>query len=265
MPKADIGGAEIYWESHGEGEPLFLASGLGGTAAYWKPNLPALAARYRVIVHDHRGAGQSTHSQMRYSVDQMTDDLVRLMDHLQIERAHFVGHSTGGAIGQTLAVRAPQRVKSLVLFATWTKADNFFKRLFELRRGVLTQMGKEAYVKAGTLFLYPPWWIAQNEKLLAEREALAVRAFPPPEVVASRIDAIVAFDRTAELGKITAPTLLLCAKDDAITPAYFSEELARRVPGAKLQLLEGGGHCASETVLEEFNAAVLAFLASVRK
>jgi aminoacrylate hydrolase len=256
MPKAN----DLYYEEHGSGEPLFLVSGLGGTAAYWKPNLPALAAKYRVIVHDHRGAGNSAHSKIRYSVDQMTDDLVRLMDHLKIERAHLVGHSTGGAIGQTLAVTRPERLKKLVLFATWTKADKFFRQLFAARRALLTEVGKEAYVRAGTLFLYPPSWIKANERMIEERESLTIAAFAPPEVVASRIDAIVAFDRTAELSRIRTPTLVLCAKDDFITPAYFSEQLAQMIPGAQLVLMPQGGHCASETVLEAFNATLLTFL-----
>src|SRR3954470_3023245 len=190
VPKASIGDAEIYYEEHGKGEPLLLVSGLGGTAAYWKPNLPALSAKYRVIVHDHRGAGQSTHSKIRYTVDQMTDDTVKLMDHLKIDSAHLVGHSTGGAIGQTMAIEHPKRLKSMVLFATWTKADFFFRHLFSVRRDVLTKIGPQAYVKAGTLFLFPPWWIRKNEKMLREREALAVRHFPPGEVVAGRIDGI---------------------------------------------------------------------------
>lgn len=260
MPKANIGDCEIYYEEHGKGEPLLLVPGLGGAAAYWNPNLPALSAKYRVIVHDHRGAGSSTHSKIRYSVDQMTDDLVKLMDHLKIERAHLVGHSTGGAIGQTLAVRAPERLKKMVLFATWTHPDAFFKRLFSVRKDLLTKVGKEAYVRGATLFLYPPWWIHENEKMVEEREALTIARFPPVEVVASRIDAIVAFDRRAEIGRIRTPTLVLCAKDDVITPAYFSEDLAKKIPGAKLKMLEGGGHCASETVADEFNRAVLDFL-----
>jgi aminoacrylate hydrolase len=260
MPKANIGDAEIYYEEHGKGEPLLLVSGLGGTAAYWKANLPALSAKYRVIVHDHRGAGSSTHSKIKYTVDQMTDDVVRLMDQLKIDSAHVVGHSTGGAIGQTMAIEHPRRLKKLVLFATWTKADFFFRHLFAVRRDVLTKIGPEAYVKAGTLFLYPPWWVQRNAKLVEEREKLFVQHFPPVEVVASRIDGIVAFDRSAELGKIKAPTLVLCAKDDAITPAYFSEELAKAIPGAKLKILPEGGHCASECALEAFNQAVLDFV-----
>jgi aminoacrylate hydrolase len=261
MPKANIGDAEIYYEEHGKGEPLLLVPGLGGVGVYWKPNLPALSAKYRVIVHDHRGTGQSTHSRIKYSVDQMTDDLVKLMDHLNIDSAHLVGHSTGGAIGQTMAIKHPQRLKRMVLFATWTKADFFFRHLFSVRRDVLTKIGPEAYVKAGTLFLFPPWWIQQNEKMLVEREALSVQHFPPVEVVASRIDGIVAFDRSAALGTIKTPTLVLCAKDDAITPAYFSEDLAKKIAGAKLQILPDGGHCASEAVPEPFNKAVLDFLA----
>lgn len=260
MPKANIGDAEIYYEEHGSGEPLMLVSGLGGTAAYWKANLPALSAKYRVIVHDHRGAGQSTHSKIRYSVEQMTDDVLKLMDHLKIDRAHVVGHSTGGAIGQILAIRNPERLKKLVLFATWTKADKFFRQLFAARRALLMQVGKEAYVRGGTLFLYPPYWIKANEAMIEEREKLSIATFAPPEVVASRIDAIVAFDRTAELAKIKTPTLVLCAKDDFITPAYFSEELAQKIPGAKLVMLPQGGHCASETMLEAFSDEVLAFL-----
>lgn len=260
MPRANVGDGEIYYEEHGKGEPLLLVPGLGGVGSYWKPNLPALAAKYRVIIHDHRGTGSSTHSKIRYSVEQMTDDLVRLMDQLKIERAHLVGHSTGGAIGQTLALTRPARLKSMVLFATWTKADKFFRELFAARRALLTQVGKEAYVHGATLFLFPPWWIKANEKLLDERENATIAAFPPVEVVASRIDAIVAFDRSAELGRISTPTLVLCAKDDFITPAYFSEELAKKIPGAKLKILAEGGHCASETVRDEFNRAVLDFL-----
>ena len=264
MPKANIGDAEIYYESHGSGEPLLLVSGLGGVAAYWKPNLPALAAKYRVIVHDHRGIGQSSRSMIKYSVDQMTDDVLRLMDQLKIERAHLVGHSTGGAIGQTLAIKEPQRLKSMVLFSTWTKSDPFFRRIFEARKTLLLKGGSEAYSRAASFFLYPDWWVNAHESLLAERERAGLAAFPPAEIVASRIDAIVAFDRTADLSRIKTPTLVLVAKDDFLTPPYFSQELAKRIPGAKLQLLEKGGHCSSETALEEFNRAVLDFLATIR-
>ena len=260
MPKASLGDVDLYYESHGSGDPLLLVSGLGGVAAYWKPNLPALSAMYRTIVHDHRGTGQSSHSKIKYTVDQMSDDVVRLMDHLKIERAHMVGHSTGGAIGQTIAAKHPQRLSSLVLYATWTKCDPFFARVFEVRKELLLKAGAAAYVRSTPVFLYPDWWINRNLALIEEREKLTIPSFPAPEIVASRIDAIVAFDRSADLPKIGTRTLVICAKDDFVTPAYFSQELAQKISGAKLVLLERGGHCASETALEEFNQAVLGFI-----
>ena len=260
MPKASLGDVEIYYESHGSGEPVLLVPGLGGVGSYWNPNIPAFSAKHRVIVHDHRGTGQSTHSKIKYSVDQMADDLLRLMDHLKIERAHLVGHSTGGAIGQTLAAKRPERLASLVLYATWTKCDAFFARVFEARRGLLMSAGTAAYVRSTPVFLYPDWWINRNLTLIGEREKLAIAGFPAAEIAASRIDAIVAFDRTADLAKIRTRTLVICARDDFLTPPYFSEALAKAIPGAELKVLPRGGHCASETALDEFNKAVLGFL-----
>jgi aminoacrylate hydrolase len=261
MPKVALDDVEIFYESHGAGVPVLLVPGLGGVGSYWAPNIPAFSQRHRVITHDHRGTGQSTRSDIRYSVDQMSRDLLRLMDHLEIAEAHLVGHSTGGAIGQTLAVLNPERLKSLVIYASWTKADPFFRRVFEARRALLTEAGAAAYVRATAVFLYPDWWVNENASLLEERESVTIPAFPAPQIVASRIDAVVGFDRTAELSRIRTPTLVICAKDDFLTPPYFSRELARLIPGAELHLIEKGGHCASETNVEAFNAAVLSFIA----
>jgi aminoacrylate hydrolase len=256
-----IPSGDLYYEAHGTGMPVMLVPGLGGVGSYWQPNLAAFTRRHQVIVHDHRGTGQSARSPIRYSVDQMTDDLVALMDHLKIERAHLVGHSTGGAIGQTLAVKHPERLISLVISASWTKADPFFQRAFAARRALLMNSGAAAYVRASSVFLYPDWWINQNISLLEEREKITIPAFPPADIVASRIDGILAFDRTADLARIKTPTLVLCARDDILTPLYFSRDLARAIPGAELVELAYGGHCASETNTEEFNKAVLNFIA----
>jgi aminoacrylate hydrolase len=90
MPKANLGDVEIFYETHGVGAPVLLVPGLGGVGAYWNPNVEAFSEKHQVITHDHRGTGQSSRSRIRYSVDRMSDDLLRLMDHLGIERAHLV-------------------------------------------------------------------------------------------------------------------------------------------------------------------------------
>ena len=137
MPRVSIGDCTLYYEAHGSGEPLLLVPGLGGVGATFYKQIPELSRRYRVIVHDHRGCGQSDRPVMRYAMGQMTQDVLRLMDALGIEQAHYLGHSTGGAIGQIIAVEHPQRLKKLVLSSTWTHADAFFTRLFEARHALL--------------------------------------------------------------------------------------------------------------------------------
>lgn len=260
MPRIKVGDCQIYYEVHGIGDPLLLVAGLGGVGSYWRDQLADFSSRYQVILHDHRGTGQSDRSRITYSVEQITADLLGLMDALRIERAHLVGHSTGGAIGQIMAIEHPERLRSLVIASSWTKADPFFLRCFTVRKELLLKSGPAAYQHATPLFLYPSWWISANAERLEREEKASLTTFPPVEIAVSRIDAILAFDRAAQLKQIRTPTLVICAKDDNLTPAYFSEELAKSIPDAELVLLERGGHACSQTVPQEFNDAVISFL-----
>jgi len=260
MPRAAIGDAEIYYEESGRGEPLLLVPGLSGQGSFWAPQVVDFARDFRAIIHDHRGAGQSTHSRITYSVEQMADDVLRLMDRLGIDAAHFVGHSTGGAIGQVIATEHPRRLKSLVLSATWAGPDPYFRRVFESRKEVLQTLGLEAYLRASALFLMPPAWISANDRALTEQHRGALAAPAPIDVMASRIDAIVRHDRRARLGEIRLPTLVIVAQDDMITPRFYSDELASLVPGAKLVVLDGGGHFAPVANAAAYNRAVGTFL-----
>jgi len=260
MPKASIGDAEIYYEESGQGEALLLVPGLSGQGAFWSPQVADLSRDFRVVIHDHRGAGQSTHSRITYSVEQMADDVLKLMDALRIETAHFVGHSTGGAIGQVIALDHPRRLRSLVLSATWAGPDPYFRRVFESRKEVLQTLGLEAYLRASALFLMPPAWVSANDRVLTEQHRAALAGAAPIEVMTSRIDAIVRHDRRARLGEIRVPTLVIVAQDDMITPRFYSDELASRVPGAKLVVLDGGGHFAPVAAADSYNRAVGGFL-----
>ena len=260
MPKANIGDAEIYYEEVGAGPPLLLVPGLGGQGSFWVKQVPDFSRDFRVIVHDHRGAGQSTWSRIRYSVEQMADDVLKLMDVLGLVSAHFVGHSTGGAIGQVIAQDHPERLESLVLSATWLGRDAYFRRIFESRRETLVTLGVESYLRASALMLAPPRWVRENDAVLAEQHRQLAAASPPVEVMASRIDAIVAFDRRARLGEIRTPTLVIVAEDDMVTPRFYSDELAARIPGAKLVVLAGGGHFVPQIFPERYNAVVGGFL-----
>jgi aminoacrylate hydrolase len=262
MPRIVIGDGALYYERQGVGFPVLFISGLSGFASFWQDQVAAFARKFDVVTHDHRGIGQSDVTRSGFTVDRMAADVVGLMDALEIERAHIVGHSTGGAIAQILALEHPKRLASVVLSATWTKPDAYFRRMFGLRKDILLRLGPSAYVQANTLYLYPSWWVARNNERLRQLEAQNLAVFPPTEVAASRIDAILAFDRTERLGQIKTPTLVVGAEDDLVTPAYFSEELARLIPGAEIKIFPRGGHAFTQVRAREFNQAVLPFLAS---
>src|ERR1700761_2866889 len=137
MPRISIGECSLYYERQGMGFPVLFISGLGGYASFWQDQVGAFAKRFEVITFDHRGIGQSDPARMGYTVERMTVDAIALLDALEIRRAHVIGHSTGGAVAQVMAIERPNRLASVVLSATWTKADAYFRRLYGLRKEIL--------------------------------------------------------------------------------------------------------------------------------
>ncbi|MCI3951663.1 MAG: putative aminoacrylate hydrolase RutD [Burkholderiales bacterium] len=261
MGKARVAGGEIEYQQSGSGHPLIFVSGLGGVGRYWEPQLPVFGKRYRVITYDQRGTGGSDKQQRSFTVDQMTAELGGLMDALGIEKAHVVGLSTGGAIGQTLAIEYPQRLARMVVVSTWTHCDPWFRRLFEARRTMYREAGSELHAQFHPLWLYPPDYVNAHDAEIEEERRKAMAGAPPVEVSIGRIDAIMAFDRRADLHRIKTPTLIVGADNDYITPPYHAEALGRAISGSKVVIMKGGGHAISKTRAEEFNRAVLDFLA----
>lgn len=260
MPKTAVAGGEMYYEDAGRGEPVVFASGLNGVGRYWKPQVALFSQHFRVITYDQRGTGQSDQLQREFSVDQMAEELVGLMDALHIDKAHIVGMSTGGAIGQTIAIEHPERVMKLALCSTWTHCDAWFRRLFHARRDMYLQAGAELHSQFHPLFLYSPDYVnAHDAEIEAERKNAPTKS-SPVEVSVGRINALLKFDRRAGLAKIKAETLVMGSDSDFITPSYFSEALAQAIPGAKLVMMQGGGHSFTTTRADAFNRHLLAFL-----
>jgi aminoacrylate hydrolase len=261
LPHATREGCRLHYETAGAGTPVLLVAGLGGVGSYWGEQWDAFAACHRVIRFDQRGTGGSDRVAVR-SVEEMAADAVAVLDAAGVERVHFLGHSTGGAIGMALALERPERLLSLTIYASTARADAYRRKLFALRRAIHAGLGSDWYARQTSLILYPSWWIAANEERLEREEAVAAARLGPPEVQASRLDAILAFDRLGELPRIAAPTLVLCAEDDIVTPIRFSEEIAAAIPGACFVRFPRGGHALSRTLPGEFNEAVLGFIAA---
>jgi aminoacrylate hydrolase len=253
-------GESLYYETHGAGPAVLLVAGLGGLATFWNRHLDTLARQFTVVLHDHRGCGRSSHSRISYSVEQMARDVVELMDGLGIAKAHYVGHSTGGAIGQVLALDYAAKIDGLVLSSTLPAADIYVKRLFDVRSEALEKLGAEFYSKLGNLVLYPPSWLAQNFAALEAVQARSEIPATPTEIVKSRIAAVMRHDRTSDLPRIPHRTLVSCARDDAVTPAYLSEALARAIPNSRLVIFPTGGHFYNHVSPHEFERMVVEFL-----
>jgi aminoacrylate hydrolase len=259
MPLLDVGDAQLWYEEHGAGPPLMMVAGLGGVGAYWKPNLPFFTPHFRIILHDQRGTGRSSRTPVQ-SVSQMAGDARRLMDHLSITQAAWLGHSTGAAIGVDLALDTPGRISRIVVNSSTTHGDAYRRKIFELRRTLHAKVGAAAYAKYTSLLLYPPWWVNENAALLEIEERSAAELLSPADVQSSRLDAILCWDRRSEFQKLSASVMVICAADDTLTPPYFSEEFARLISDARFVKLTTGGHACSRTVPEIFNPSVLSFL-----
>ncbi|MDF1485616.1 pyrimidine utilization protein D [Ramlibacter sp. H39-3-26] len=245
---------------------VLLSSGLGGSAGFWKPQIPALAeVGLRVIAYDQRGTGRSPGLlPSPYSIDHMAQDVAEILDATHTARCHLVGHALGGLVGLQLALDAPERIASLALVNAWSMPNPHSARCFDTRLSLLGlggQRGVRAYVEAQPIFLYPAAWCAAHAQHVADEVRHAFAHFPGEATMRSRIAALRAFDVDARLGDIAAPTLVMTAMDDTLVPWTMSQRLAQRLPNAALERVPHGGHAHSVTEAEPFNQALLAFLA----
>lgn len=261
MPQAN--GLWYEWHGRADGEIVMLSPGLGGSGSYWAPNLAALAARYRILLYDHRGTGRSDRALPEdLSVETMADDLIGLMDAIGVDRAHLIGHAAGGVIGLALALKAPERLAKLIVVNGWSTLDPHFARCFDVRLELLRKSGPEAYVRAQPIFLFPAAWISAHSARLDAEAIGHVAHFPPSENVERRIAALRGFDVDARLGEIATPVLALASADDMLVPAFCSERLANGITGACLAMMSWGGHACNVTDPHSFDTLVLDFLGS---
>ena len=256
----------LYYEVHDNGpdatrDVVILSAGLGGSGAFWAPQMAALTARFAVVLYDHRGTGRSARSLTApHSIDAMADDIVTVMDAIGLASAHVVGHAAGGLAGLALALRYPDRLDRLVVVNGWSRPDPHVARCFATRLSLLNDSGPAAYVKAQPLFLYPANWVSRNATRLEADDTHHIAHFPTPDVMRARIAALLAFDIDARLGEIAAPALVSASADDMLVPVLCSERLAAGLPNATLQIVAWGGHAFTVTAADAFNASLVAFL-----
>jgi aminoacrylate hydrolase len=254
----------LHYEFHGpEGAPpLILSSGLGGAGGYWTPNLAALSEQYRVLVYDQRGTGRSDRALPEStSIEAMAQDVIALMDALEIETAHFVGHALGGMIGIEAALGSG-RIDRLVVVNGWRTLSPHTRRCFEARLAILRGAGIEPFLCAQPLFLFPPDWIAAHDAELEAEFAHHFAAFPGAETMEKRIAAVRAYAPTAARLAQLRDVLVVATRDDFLVPHAASLDLAEPIPGAEVATFGWGGHACNITDPKGFHRLVLGFLGS---
>lgn len=244
MPLIEVRNIKLYYEQHGEGEDLILLCGFGRNLLFWAELLPKLAQNYRVTLFDPRGAGRSDAPPPPYSIEELAQDANALMEALSIPYAYMVGHSMGSATVQSLCIQFPAKVKKAVLINSFpnlvpTTAFQLLTTAKLLQAEVNIELVIETII---------PWIFSRTYLNTPERCQEAVSHFfsdpypQGPAGFAGQQEALLRFDSTPDLQKISTPTLILGSDQDLYTPPEQSHFLHEHIAGSTLEIIRGVGH-----------------------
>jgi 3-oxoadipate enol-lactonase len=241
---AERDSVELYWESTGSGAPVLLVMGLGMNATGWWRTVGVLSRSFTAIAFDNRGVGRSGKPAGPYSVPDMADDAIAVLDAAGHERAHVYGISLGGMIAQEIALRHPERVDALVLGATTPGGEHAVPAdeqalAFFRRRGEMTA---EEAVWASVPYNYGPRTRAENAQAIGEDIVQRLRYPIEPEPYMAQLAAALGHDAYDRLGHVAAPTLVVHGEADRMVAPANAALIAGRVPGAERLMLPDAGH-----------------------
>ena len=268
MPNVNLPtGVNLYYETRGQGEPLVLVPSTAFSAEVWKPSQMPLANSTHLILHDPRGCGRTTVTPQVYTINQMANDIVALLDHLKVESAHLVGHSMGGRIALEMALNFPGRVKSLIMAASGSgqAARPGPDCIPGLPHWLVIRLIEKGFEKAlreefcdTSAFFTEDFRKKYPDKVEAFFQLAWATHAKPPEYV-HLIIARHNWEATHRLGDVKCSTLVLIGDNDSARSNHLAqaEALKSRIPGAELQVLKGQSHGFFWQAQEETNQVIL--------
>jgi 3-oxoadipate enol-lactonase len=235
---------------------VVLSNSLGSTHRMWDAQIADLERRFRVVRYDTRGHGDSPVPDGPYAIDDLADDVVALLDRLGVQRASLVGLSLGGMTVMRVACRNPERVERIALLCTAAQlppADAWTDRAATGRA-----TGSRAVAAAVVERWFTPAYLEANPGARTAHERMV--ASTSAEGYAGCCEAIAKHDLREEISTIVAPTLVIAGEDDPATPPARLEEIAARIPGARLLIVPAAAHLANAEQPETITAALIEHL-----
>lgn len=241
---------------------VMLSHSLAANLGMWDPQMKALTAGFRVLRYDTRGHGATDAPAGAYSLEQLADDAVALLAALGIQKTHWIGLSMGGMIGQTLALKAPERLASLVLCDTSSRVPAEAKPMWDERIRIAETQGLEPLVEPtiGRWFTAP---FRERRREVVDRVRAMIRATDPRGYVGC-CHAIAALNLTDRLSAIRVPTLVVVGEDDPGTPVAAARVIHEQIKGSELTIIPSASHLSNIEQPEAFTAAVTGFLRARR-
>lgn len=262
MSKAKINNINIYYEVHGEGKPLLMIQGLGYSSKFWFKQLPQLSKYFKVIIFDNRDVGRSDEAEEAYTIRDMTEDAVNLLEHIGIEKAHIAGVSMGGLIAQDLSVNNPDKVKKLILMDTHPGGPEYLESTEELWKEIGDVEGlslKEAY-KKGIEYAVTDDFLKNNQETVEKIIQMKLDRPQPVQAFNRQFTAASQFDIRNQLKEIKSSTLVIHGKNDQIVPIKFAQQIAEEIPDAELQIIKKAGHLAFIEKADKVNKSIIEFI-----
>jgi 3-oxoadipate enol-lactonase len=240
------------WDGNPEGPVVMMAHAMGTSHRIWDLQVAALADRYHLLRYDWRGHGDTSAPEGPYTLSQFLEDAVGTMDALGLDKVHWVGISTGGMIGQGLGIHFPERIQSLCLCNTTSQSNPWYRGWVAERQAVVREGGMAPVWEMTKRLWFTDGFVEAESSAYHEVREVFVRIPVPGYLGGTSAVADLAYRDS--LHQITAPTRIIAAGADPVTPIERSEEILDRVPGATMTVIDGQRHFSNVEVPDRFNA-----------
>ena len=228
------------WDGNKHGPVVMMAHAMGTSSEIWNQQIEALSDRYHILRYDWRGHGKTSAPEGPYTLDEFVDDAIGTMNALELEKVHWVGISTGGMIGQGVAIRHSNRLESLTLCNTTSQSNPWYRNWVAERQAVVKRSGMvPVWEMTKGLWFTDNFVDAENTDYQKIKDVFIAT---PVKGYLGGTSAVADLNYLDSLNRINIQTRIIAAGDDPVTPIERSEEIHQRIANSKLFIIDGQRH-----------------------